>query len=62
MSNAKLIANARLHLNNGNLLAYKRMMESNIRSAMSARSVKQFQDAWQQDMPQIKKLESVFLK
>lgn len=61
MNNTKLIAMARQHLNNGNLLAYKRMMESNIRSAMSNRSAKAFQDAWQEDMPKIKKLESLFV-
>lgn len=60
MNNTKLIAMARTHLDNGNLLAYKRMMESNIRSAMSERSKKAFQNAWQEDMPKIKKLESLF--
>lgn len=61
MNNTKLITMARKHLDNGNLLAYKRLMESNIRSAMSNRSVKAFQDAWQEDMPKIKKLESLFV-
>lgn len=60
MNNTQLIAMARRQLDNGNLLAYKRMMESNIRSAMSTRSKKAFQDAWQEDMPKIKKLESLF--
>jgi len=60
MNNTKLIAFARTHLDNGNLFAYKRLMRSNIQSAMSERSKKAFQDAWQEDMPKIKKLESVF--
>jgi len=60
MNNTKLIAMARTHLDNGNLLAYKRIMESNIRSAMSTRSANAFRKAWQEDMPKIKKLESLF--
>jgi len=61
MTNAQRITLARQHLANGNLLAYKRMMESNIRSAMSDKSVKQFQSAWLEDQATIKQLESKFL-
>ena len=60
MTNAKLIAFARTHLDNGNLFAYKRLMRSNIQSAMSERSRKAFQDAMQEDSAKIKKIESLF--
>lgn len=61
MTNAKLIAFARTHLDNGNLFAYKRLMRSNIQSAMSERSRKAFQDAMAEDAPKIKKIESLFI-
>lgn len=62
MNNKKLIAFARTHLDNGNLFAYKRLMRSNIQSAMSERSKKAFQDAMAEDAPKIKAIELLFLK
>lgn len=58
MNNSQRIAMARMHLNNGNLLAYKKMMRFNITSAASEKSAQVFQQAWIEDMPRIKQMEN----